>query len=68
MPSDDVLNCQTEGVLSPITGIVGNLQSNEVLKNILKIKNNLKGYILIINLINLTFRKVRYFKKKNCVC
>ena len=68
MPSDDVLNCQSEGVLSPITGIVGNLQSNEVLKNILKIKNNLKGYILIINLINLTFRKVRYFKKKNCVC
>jgi len=67
-PTDEILNCEQEGILGPIAGIVGNLQSNEVLKKILKIGTDLSGSILIINLRNLNFRKVKFSKKKNCIC
>ena len=67
-PSDDILNCEQEGILGPIAGIVGNLQSNEVLKKILKIGTDLSSSILIINIKNLKFRKVKFSKKKNCIC
>ena len=68
MPPDETLNCETHGVIGPVAGIIGNLQSNEVLKNILNIKSNLNSHILIINLIDLNFRKVKFFKKRNCIC
>ena len=35
-------NCQTEGIFSPIAGILGSMQANEVLKTILNLKNDLK--------------------------
>ena len=34
-PSDDILNCEVEGILGPIAGIVGNIQAIEILKKIL---------------------------------
>ena len=68
MPSDDLLNCESEGVLGSIAGIVGNIQANEVLKEILNIGKDLKGAILILNLLSLNLRKVNYSKKKNCIC
>jgi len=67
-PSDEILNCEAEGILGPIAGIVGNIQSNEVLKKILKIGKNLNGKILIVNLSDLNFRKIKFTKKKNCIC
>ena len=66
--SDEILNCESEGILGPVAGIVGNIQANEVLKKILKLNNNLDGSILIINLLTLNFRKVKFTKKKNCIC
>jgi len=66
--SDEVLNCEYEGVLGTVAGIVGTLQANEVLKQILNIGRNLDGQILIIDLLNLNFRKVKIKKKKNCIC
>jgi|TARA_Y100000294_G_scaffold89366_1_gene83377 adenylyltransferase/sulfurtransferase len=67
-PSDEILNCEAEGILGPVAGIIGNIQANEVLKKILSIGSNLDGSILIINLLKLNFRKVSYSKKKNCIC
>ena len=65
VPSDDILNCEAEGILGPVAGIVGNIQANEVLKKILNIGKNLNGYILILDLLNLSFRKVKLNKLKN---
>ena len=31
-PSDEILNCEAEGILGPVAGTIGNIQSNEVLK------------------------------------
>ena len=63
--SDDILNCEYEGVLGTVAGIIGTIQANEILKKILNIGENLNGYILIIDLLNLNFRKVKLNKLKN---
>ena len=62
--SDDILNCEYEGVLGTVAGIIGTIQANEVLKKILNIGKNLNGHILIIDLLNLNFRKVKLKKIK----
>ena len=67
-PSDEILNCEAEGIMGPVAGIIGNIQANEVLKKILKIGKDLNKNILIINLLTLSFRKVTFKKKKNCLC
>ncbi len=61
--SDDILNCEFEGVLGTTASIVGTTQANEALKMIMKIGQNLKNQILIIDLLNLNFRKVKFKKK-----
>tara|TARA_Y100000590_G_scaffold223747_1_gene253111 strand:- start:2098 stop:2847 length:750 start_codon:yes stop_codon:yes gene_type:complete len=67
-PIDEILNCETEGIFGSTANIVGSIQANEVLKAILNIGNNLKSNILILDLLNLNFRKVLYKKRKNCIC
>ena len=67
-PSDEILNCEAEGIMGPVAGIIGNIQANEVLKKILKIGKDLNKNILIINLLTLNFRKVAFKKNKNCSC
>ena len=66
--SDDILNCEYEGVLGTVAGIVGILQANEVLKQILNIGKNLDGEILILDLLLLNFRKIKIKKIRNCIC
>jgi len=66
--SDDLLNCESEGILGTVAGIVGTIQANEVLKKILNIGTGLDGYIFILDLLHLNFRKVRLNKRKNCIC
>ena len=58
--SDDILNCEFEGVLGTTATIVGAAQANEALKLIMQIGKNLKNQILIIDLLNLSFRKVKF--------
>ena len=67
-PSDGILNCEYEGILGPVAGTVGNIQAIEVLKKILNLKKQKNKKILIIDLLNLEFRKVEFNKKKNCLC
>ena len=66
--SDDILNCEYEGILGTIAGTIGSMQANEILKKILNIGKNLNGYILILDLLNLNFRKVKFSKRKKCIC
>ena len=66
--SDDMLNCEFEGVLGTVANIVGNIQANEILKKILNIGTKLNSQILIIDLLNLNFRKIKINKQKKCKC
>ena len=66
--SDDLINCESEGILGTVAGVVGIIQANEVLKKILNIGTGIDGYIFILDLLNLNFRKVKIKKSKNCFC
>ena len=69
MPSNpDIDNCEYEGILGTLGGIIGSIQANEAIKEILKIGNSLCGYILIIDGLKLSFRKVKLNKRSNCYC
>jgi adenylyltransferase/sulfurtransferase len=69
MPDNpDIDNCEYEGVMPPLAGIVGSIQANEVVKEILGIGDSLCGYILIIDSLKLTFRKVKLNKRSDCIC
>ena len=63
--NDDMLNCEYEGVLGTVAGIIGTIQANEILKKILSIGKNLRDHMLIIDLLNLNFRKVKLNKLEN---
>ena len=64
----DIDNCEYEGVIGPLGGIIGSIQANEVVKEILGIGESLCGFILIIDSLKLTFRKVKLNKNPDCLC
>ena len=69
MPNNpDIDSCEYEGIIGTLGGIVGSIQANEVIKEILQIGESLCGYILIIDGLKLTFRKIRLNKRSNCYC
>ena len=66
--NQDVDNCEYEGALGTLGGIIGSIQANEVVKEILGIGSSLCGYILIIDALKTTFRKVKLNKRSDCRC
>lgn len=68
IPNSNLLNCETEGVVGTIANIVGSIQANEVLKIILNLKEKLYNSILIINILDLSFRISKFVKIKKCIC
>jgi len=68
MPEKPTLenNCEIEGIFSPVAGILGSLQANEVLKTILGLEENLDNSFLIFNSLKMTLRKVKINKNPKC--
>ena len=64
----DIDNCEYEGILGPLAGIIGTIQANEAVKEIIGIGDSLCGSILIVDALKLTFRKVKLNKRSNCLC
>ena len=60
-------NCQTEGIFSPVAGIIGSLQANEVLKTILNIKDFMNNNMLIFDSLKTKFRKVKITINPRCI-
>ena len=63
---DNNINCDVEGVIPTITGIMGTLQANEVLNSILNFNSDLEKKMIIFNSIKMSFRNVSLSKNKNC--
>ena len=60
-------NCETEGIFSPVAGILGSLQANEVLKTILGLKDDLDNNFLIFNSLKMTLRKIKINPIPHCL-
>ena len=68
MPDKPILerNCETEGIFSPVAGILGSLQANEVLKTIIGLKNDLDNHMMIFDSIKINLRKVKLSFNPHC--
>jgi len=60
-------NCDTEGIISTLAGIMGTMQANEVIKSIISSKNDLSGKMIVFNSLSLDFRKVKLSSNTNCI-
>lgn len=65
-PPGLVPSCQEAGILGAVAGIIGLLQANEALKEILGIGQTMAGRFLLFNALNLTFDEVKIYKNPNC--
>jgi len=65
-PPQNVLRCQDDGIIGTVTGMAGIIICNELIKNSVGMNSNLKNEILIINLEDLLFRKVKIKTSKIC--
>ena len=66
-PPDLENNCQNEGIFSPVAGVMGSLQANEVLKTILKEEKDLSGHLIIFDGLKTEFRKSKISINPNCL-
>jgi len=64
----DVDSCEYEGVLGTLGGIIGSIQANEAVKEILRIGESLCGYVVIIDALKLNFKKIKLNKRSDCSC
>ena len=60
-------NCETDGIFSPVAGVMGSIQANEVLKTILDLKDDLSTNMLIFNSLAVNLRKVKISINKDCI-
>jgi adenylyltransferase/sulfurtransferase len=65
-PSNLVQSCSESGVLGVLPGIVGTIQTAEVIKLILGIGQALIGKVLLFEALNMQFREIRVRKNPAC--
>ena len=61
-----VPNCNEDGVLGVLPGVIGTLMATEVLKNILKIGKPLVGRLLMYDALDMNFREIAVKKNPDC--
>tara|TARA_B100000941_G_scaffold286347_1_gene259752 strand:+ start:2917 stop:3666 length:750 start_codon:yes stop_codon:yes gene_type:complete len=59
-------NCQSDGIFTPVAGVMGSLQANEVLKTILNLKNDISNQMIIFDSIKTNFRSVKLTYNPKC--
>jgi molybdopterin-synthase adenylyltransferase len=63
-PDQENNDCQSQGIIGTISGVIGTLMANETIKEILSFTDTISGKILIIDLQKTIFRLVNL--NKNC--
>lgn len=65
-PQRDGLTCAEEGVLGPVTGIVGSLAALEVIRQVAPFGDDSAGKLVLIDLLALRFRTLALPKDPGC--
>ena len=65
-PPDLVPRCEQVGIFGSLTGVMGSIQSTEVLKQLLELGDSLSGKLLIYDSLNTTFRKINFKPDPQC--
>jgi len=63
---EELQNCATNGVIAPITGIIGSIQAMEALKLIMNIGENLTGRLLLLDGLSMQWNEMKLRKNSNC--
>ena len=63
---EQINNCETEGVIPTLTGVMGTLQANEVVNSILKFNSNMEKKMIVFNTIKMNFRSIQLSRNKKC--
>ncbi|MDD2724735.1 MAG: molybdopterin-synthase adenylyltransferase MoeB [Methylovulum sp.] len=63
---EELVNCASNGVIAPITGIIGSIQALEAMKLIMSIGETLMGKLLLIDGLSMEVNAMRL--KKNPFC
>jgi adenylyltransferase/sulfurtransferase len=63
---EEIQNCATNGVIAPITGIVGSIQALEALKIIMSIGKPLTGRLLLLDGLTMEWNTMRLAKNLSC--
>jgi adenylyltransferase/sulfurtransferase len=59
-------NCVENGILAPVTGVMGSLQALQAIKVVLNIGEQLVGKLMMIDALDLTFRSIKINKDSAC--
>src|SRR5712664_1285975 len=65
-PPNSVPRCEEAGILGAIAGVMGTLQTVEVLKELLGLGDSLDGTLLIYDALGVRFHRIRIAKDPQC--
>ena len=63
---EEMINCASNGVIAPITGIVGSIQAMEAMKLIMGIGKTLTGRLLLLDGLSMQWNEMKL--RKNAMC
>ena len=63
---EELQNCATNGVISPITGIIGSIQAMEAMKLIMNIGEVLTGRLLLLDGLSMQWNEMKLRKNSQC--
>jgi adenylyltransferase/sulfurtransferase len=63
---DELQNCATNGVIAPITGIIGSIQALEAMKLIMGIGETLTGRLLLLDGLTMEWNTMKLRQNPNC--
>jgi len=63
---EEMQNCSTNGVIAPVTGVVGSIQALEAMKLIMNIGETLTGRLLLLDGLTMEWNMMKLRKNSNC--
>jgi len=63
---EDMQNCATNGVIAPVTGVIGSIQAMEAMKLIINIGETLTGRLLLLDGLSMEWNEMKLQKNTNC--